>query len=71
MKKVVDIKGETVKGEMYNMTLNDTQRIVGVEAHMCDKYIRGLGFYIWKIGMGIPPVEINTIINPNEERKEH
>ena len=21
---------------------------------MCEKYLRGIGFYIWKIGMGVP-----------------
>ena len=36
------------------MELGPLEHIIGVKANMCDKYIRGIGFFTWKLGMGVP-----------------
>ena len=33
---------------------------------MCPKYVRGIGFYIWRLGMGVPIEEDEN----DEEVKE-
>ena len=51
---LVGMRGENVKGKLYTMTLSEDETIIGIKATECDKYLRGLGFYVWKIGMGVP-----------------
>ena len=51
---LVGIKGENVKGKLYTLDLSNEETIIGIKATMCEKYIRGLGFYVWKVGMGVP-----------------
>ena len=36
------------------MELGPDMHIIGVKGNMCNKYIRGIGFFIWKLGMGVP-----------------
>ena len=36
------------------MELRSDEHIIGVKANMCDKYIRGIGFFTWTLGMGVP-----------------
>ena len=51
---MLDIRGNTVKGVWKTMELGSVEHIIGVKANMCDKYIRGIGFFTWKLGMGVP-----------------
>ena len=51
---MVGMRGENVKGKLYEMKLSDEETIIGIKATECDKYVRGLGFYVWKVGMGVP-----------------
>ena len=60
---MVEIKGETVKGKWSTMELRDDQHIIGVKGNMCEKYVRGIGFFVWSIGMGVP-------LEDEEEKKE-
>ena len=50
---LVGMRGENVKGKLYTMTLSNEETIIGIKATECDKYL-GLGFYVWKVGMGVP-----------------
>ena len=49
---IVEIRGESIKGEWKTLDLEADQHIIGVKANMCDKYIRGLFFFMGKQGMG-------------------
>ena len=51
---ILEIRGNTVKGVMKTMQLEKDMHIIGVKANMCEKYIRGIGFFVWKLGMGVP-----------------
>ena len=47
------------------MELGKDQHIIGISANMCPKYIRGIGFYVWKLGMGVP---IDEEVKVEEEK---
>ena len=51
---LLEIRGKTLKGVWKTMKLDKDMHIIGVKANMCDKYIRGIGFFVWKLGMGVP-----------------
>ena len=51
--EILAIKGTTVKGEWHTLELKNDEHIIGIKANMCPKYIRGIGFFIWKRGMGL------------------
>ena len=52
--EIFKFHGDNVKGDWKSLELNDDEKIVGVKANMCEKYIRGIGFYVWQKGMGMP-----------------
>ena len=52
--ELVSIRGENVKGELKVLELGKYENINGIGANMCAKYVRGLGFYVWKLGLGVP-----------------
>ena len=51
---VLAIRGENVKGTWSTLQLQKDQHIIGIKANMCTKYVRGIIFYIWRLGMGVP-----------------
>ena len=42
-----------MNGKPFSMILSEDEFIIGVKGNMCAKYLRGIGFYIWKVGMGV------------------
>ena len=52
--EILSFRGENVKGTTTTMELNKGEHIIGIKACMCEKYVRGIGFYVWKIGLGVP-----------------
>ena len=46
--------GDTVTGHWVSIELNQKEQVIGIKANMCDRYIRGIGFFLWKPGMGLP-----------------
>ena len=56
-KEILSFRGENVRGTWSELVLNKNEHIVGIQANMCEKYVRGIGFYVWKLGLGIPIVD--------------
>ena len=52
--ELISFRGETIKGKTYTIELNKNEHINGIEANMCPKYVRGIGFFIWTLGLGVP-----------------
>ena len=48
-----EIRGKSVKEVWKTIQLDKDMHIIGVKANVCDKYIRGIGFFVWKLGMGV------------------
>lgn len=46
--------GEVLRGDWVTLELGQGEQVIGVKANMCDRYVRGLGFFLWKPGMGLP-----------------
>ena len=46
--------GEAVTGSWVTLELAHEEHVIGVKANMCDRYVRGIGFFLWKPGMGLP-----------------
>ena len=62
--KLISIRGENVKGPEKILEIGKNEHINGIQANMCPKYIRGLGFFVWKQFLGVPQPE------EDEEAKE-
>ena len=54
----IGITDKTVLPYLKTIEVGKNEHIVGIKANMCDKYIRGIGFFVWKLGMGIPLFEM-------------
>ena len=63
--ELISIRGENVKGPLKVLELGKNEHINGIQANMCAKYVRGLGFFVWKFGLGVPLVD-----DEEEEVKE-
>ena len=50
---------------MKVLELGKHEHINGIQANMCAKYVRGLGFFVWKLGLGVP-----LVYDEEEELKE-
>lgn len=46
--------GDTVTGQWLTLDLGPKEHVIGLKANMCERYVRGLGFFLWKPGMGLP-----------------
>ena len=46
--------GEQVTGSWMTLELKEGEQVIGVKANLCDRYVRGIGFFLWKPGMGLP-----------------
>ena len=46
--------GEVVTGSWVTLELGPREHVIGIKANMCDRYVRGIGFFLWRAGMGLP-----------------
>lgn len=44
---ICSFSGEAVTGKWQTFTLEKGENIIGVKATQCDRYVRGLGFFLW------------------------
>ena len=51
---ICKIQGDKQIGEWKTLVLGANESIAGVKATMCEKYVRGIGFFVWSQGMGLP-----------------
>lgn len=52
--EICKFAGETVRGNWVSLELEPEEHIIGIKANLCDRYLRGIGFFIWKPGFGLP-----------------
>lgn len=60
-KLICRFAGENVTGSWVTMELGPEEQVIGVKANSCDRYVRGIGFFLWKPGMGLPDYVENGI----------
>lgn len=51
---IVRFSGDTVTGNWASLELKRGEHLIGIKANMCNRFVRGLGFFLWKPGMGLP-----------------
>ena len=51
---ICKLEGEATTGSWQTLELGERQHVIGLKANMCDRFIRGIGFFLWKPGMGLP-----------------
>ena len=40
-------------GDWETLELGPGEQVIGIKANMCERFCRGIGFFLWKPGMGI------------------
>ena len=53
-KVICRFAGDTVTGTWVTLELEPNEHVIAVKANMCDRFCRGIGFFLWKPGMGLP-----------------
>lgn len=51
---IVRFSGDTVTGSWISLELKRGESLIGIKANMCNRFVRGVGFFLWKPGMGLP-----------------
>ena len=64
----MSFSGEAVSGKWQTLVLGKGEQIIKVKANMCDRYVRGIGFFLWKNGMGLP--NYTRDLHDDEEDKD-
>ena len=45
--------GDAVTGDWETLMLGPGEQVIAVKANMCERFCRGIGFFLWKPGMGL------------------
>ena len=56
-KELCKISDKQPTGKQYKLDLDEDEHIIGVNCTQCDRFVRGIGFYIYRPGIGIPKLE--------------
>ena len=54
---LVEFEGENQTGPKSFIELEEEEYIIGVHCTQCEKYVRGIGFYVFRPGIGIPNLQ--------------
>jgi len=47
------IEGDRKIGNEQIVELNEDEKIIGIHCTYCERFIRGIGFYVYRPGIGI------------------
>lgn len=53
-KLYVRIEGDRKLGAESIFELNPEEKIIGIHCTYCERFIRGIGFFVYRPGIGIP-----------------
>ena len=48
------IEGDRKLGDEQIVELNEDEKIIGIHCTYCERFIRGIGFFVYRPGIGIP-----------------
>ena len=64
---ITRFSGESITGSWVSLELKEGEHIIGLKANMCDRFVRGIGFFLWRPCMGLPNY-VREVVDENKDR---